>query len=137
MKTWQQKFDNGKSAQVKTLEKPFGGYPVGAQMYISTPREIDNFIRGLNAGEIVSVAQMRTELATKANTEFTCALTTGIFLRVVAERAFEQYQEGAESKPENTITPFWRVVDPSSKLAEKLSFDKQFITEMRNCEKST
>lgn len=137
MKTWQQKFENGKPAQVKTLEKAFGGHPVGAKMYISTPQEIDNFIQSLSFGESTSVPEMRDSLAKKAKAEFTCALTTGIFLRIVAERAYEQYSENAQSLQKKSITPFWRVINPASKLASKLSFDKQFIADMRTNENIT
>ncbi len=131
MKTWQQKFDNGKLPQVKIIDKPFGGFPAGTSMYISTPAEIDRFINQLKLGESLSVAEMRDQLASSNNTDFTCALTTGIFLRIVAERAYEQYVSGESP----SITPFWRVLDPSSKLAAKLTFDKQFIVDMRQLEK--
>lgn len=132
MKTWQQKFNNGKPPQVKHIEKAFGGYPAGTAMYISTPAEIDQFIHQIPQGKTVSVADMRQQLATQNRAEFTCALTTGIFLRIVSELAFEQYQQGKRKQAETT--PFWRVVEPSSKLADKLTFDKSFIEQMRESE---
>lgn len=133
MKTWQQKFYNGKDSQVKVLDKKFGGFPAGTPMYISTPSEIDSFIRELASGESMSVSEMRDILAIRNKATFTCALTTGIFLRIVSELAFENHTENEQS----SVTPFWRIVDPSSKLANKLSFDKKFIIEMRELENIT
>lgn len=52
--------------------------------------------------------------------------TTGIFLRIVAEANFEKGQNGASLE---SIAPFWRVIDPKSALAEKLSFGKEFLEE--------
>lgn len=128
MKTWQQKFDDGKQPIVKQLEKPFAGFPAGTPMYISTPAIIDGFIQKLKPGESLTVAEMRDKLASDNNAEFTCALTTGIFLRIVSELAYERYQQ------KQAVTPFWRVVEPGSKLADKLSFDKAFIEQMRQSE---
>ena len=31
------------------------------------------------------------------------------------------------SNKETEICPFWRIIDPNSKLSDKLSFEKQFI----------
>ena len=73
---------------------------------------------------------MRDYLAHQKKAEFTCALTTGIFLRIISERAYEQYTENEKTD----ITPFWRIVEACSKLAGKLSFLKQFIVDMRKAE---
>lgn len=124
MKTWQEKLHNGKSAQVKPLEKAFAGMPVGSLMYISTPSIIEGFIRQIPAGKSLQVAQLRDQLAKQNQAEFTCPLSTGIFLRIVAEAAYEALQAGTR---EDAITPFWRVIEPSSKLALKLTFDPAFI----------
>lgn len=124
MKTWQEKLHNGKSAQVKPLEKTFAGMPVGSLMYISTPSIIDEYVRQVPKGKSLQVAQLRDELARQNQAEFTCPLSTGIFLRIVAEAAYESLQAGTS---EDAITPFWRVIEPNSKLALKLTFEPGFI----------
>ena len=56
----------------------------------------------------------------------TCPVVTGISLRIISEAAFEEYQM---DQILDTITPFWRVVDPDSKLAGKLACGVDFIIE--------
>jgi hypothetical protein len=47
-----------------------------------------------------------------------CPVTTAIYLRVVAEVALADLAIG---KPLDQVVPFWRVVLPGSKVAQKLS----------------
>jgi hypothetical protein len=54
-----------------------------------------------------------------------------IFVRIVAEAALDEMKEG---KPVSKITPFWRVVDPESPAAQKLSCGTKFIVERRKSE---
>jgi hypothetical protein len=51
-------------------------------------------------------------------------VTTGIFLRIVAEANYEKLGQG---KTPEEITPFWRVIAPDSALARKLSFGPEFL----------
>ena len=53
-------------------------------------------------------------------------MVTGISLRIISEAAFEEYQIDQNM---DEITPFWRVVDPDSKLANKLACGIDFIIE--------
>ena len=59
-------------------------------------------------------------------------MTTGIFLKIVAQYNYENLKE----KRNREISPFWRIIEPKSKLAEKLSFGKKFIIENRIVEKN-
>ena len=61
---------------------------------------------------------MRDDLAKKHNADKTCPVTTGIFLRIVSEASYEEYQSGDDLE---TIAPFWRIVKLNSKLAGKLA----------------
>ena len=58
------------------------------------------------------------------NADYTCPVTTGIFLRIVAEANYEKWQQG---KALEEITPFWRVIEPNSALAKKLTFGQDFL----------
>lgn len=125
-KTWTEKFDNGKEAIVKTLDKDFSDMFRGDQMLIATPKIIDNYIREIPKGKKVDLKTMRKDLALNFNADNMCPLTTGIFLRIVIEKAHEEYESGA-SKEE--ITPFWRVMDEKSSVLKKLSFDtKRYLS---------
>lgn len=131
MQTWSAKLNGAKSPQKKRLEKSIAGMPAGAVMYISTPREIDDYIKKIPYGRTVSARQLRDDLAQANGADVTCPLTTGIFLRIVAEAAFEAINND-NPKPPTPPTPFWRVIEPASSLSKKLSFDSAFIQRMRN-----
>ena len=61
----------------------------------------------------------------------TCPVSTSLFLRIVAEHAWEQFNLYNRL---NDLAPFWRVVDPESPLGKKLSFDPAWITLQREME---
>jgi hypothetical protein len=128
---WQKRFNKAKTPVVKQLDVDFAGIKRGTMMLVSSPHEIDAYIRSIPEGESRSVEQMRDALAQQHNAEATCPASTAIFLRVVSELAFEELQAG---KPLDTITPFWRVVEPGSRLAKKLSCGDEFLQSMRKGE---
>ena len=128
MQTWTEKLNSSKSPQKKRLEKSVAGMPAGAMMYISTPQEIDGYIKKILPGRSVRVKQMRDDLAALNKADCTCPLTTGIFLRIVAEAAFEQIKSGNTSNP----TPFWRAIEPGAGIVKKLSFGREFIQQKRD-----
>lgn len=130
-KTWLEKFHNGQAPRIERCEKSFAGVPAGAAFLISSPAEIESYLRNIPAGKSVSVATMKRDLALDHAVEFTCPLTTGIFLRIVAEKAWEEKLQG---KPEAEIAPFWRVLDSRSPLGAKLACGKEFIARQRQLE---
>ncbi len=130
-KTWQQKLDGGKAPHVEVLEKPFGGAMPGARMLISNPREVDNYIRSLPSGTRASVADLRADLAAQHGAETACPLSTSIFVRIAAEAALEELAHGRNDRD---VTPFWRVIDPKSPLAKKLSCGAELVAEKRAAE---
>ena len=131
MKTWHEKLHCGKVPHTKQIEKSFAGIPAGAQMYISTPLEIDAYLKRIPRGMVVTPKQMRTDLAAANKADHTCPVSTGIFLRIASEAAFEVHRQGEVI---SAITPFWRVVEPDSDLAKKLACGKAFIEEQRAAE---
>lgn len=104
------------------------GKPKGSLMYISTPAEIEAYITQIPRGVWVDVPTLRNDLAQIHGADWTCPLTTGIFLRILAEAHVERFREGISNEP---ICPFWRVISPNSTLAQKLSFGVDFILEKR------
>ena len=129
---WQKRFSKAKTPVVKQLEVDFAGLKRGTMMLVSSPQEVDGYIRSIPEGETHSVEQMRAALAQQHNAEAACPASTAIFLRVVAELAFEELQAG---KPLDAVTPFWRVVEPGSRLAKKLSCGDEFLQSMREGER--
>ncbi len=131
-KTWTQKLDQKTPAKIVQLDKDFAGVSTGGDLFVPTPRIVEAYIRKIPKGVSVSVQTLRKDLANEYKAEGTCPLTTGIFLRIIAEAAYEQYQAG---KPLKDLAPFWRVIDSQSPTAKKLSFGSEFLLEQRAKEK--
>ena len=125
-KSWVEKRDINKQYQVKINPKKFADIPAGTKMFIPTPQILDNFVQDIPPGLFLTLKQIRKDLAKKYNAEMTCPVVTGISLRIISEAAFEEYQIDQNM---DEITPFWRVVDPDSKLANKLACGIDFIVE--------
>jgi len=131
-KTWTDKVnDTSKVHVVKKLEKDFADMPAGAKMLIATPKIIDDYVRQIPKGKSGSLATMRRDLAVEYGADYTCPVTSGIFLRIVSEAAHEQIEKGT---PLGRVTPFWRVVDEKSSLNKKLSFGEAFVKQQRKKE---
>lgn len=131
-KTWAQKFENGRTPEVVKLDKAMLGVPAGAKLLISTPIEIDAYIRAIPSGETRTVHTLRADLAQRHKADTTCPMTTGIFARIVAEKALEDLAAGQK---ETDVAPFWRLIDPASPLAKKLSCGPDYIAHRRTVER--
>jgi len=130
-KTWTEKLQSAKKPVVKRLEFPFAGIPAGSNMLISSPTDIENYIKQIPSGRTVTTETLRKDLAIGLQADYTCPVTTGIFLRIVAEAAYETY---CNTKSLKNIAPFWRVIDPDSPLAKKLTCGRDFIVRQRRLE---
>ena len=129
-KSWDDRMEQDHSV-VKKLDKDFADMKAGSLMYISNPKTIATYIRNIPKGKAVNLKTMRNDLALEHAAEVTCPVTTGIFLRIVAEAANEQLDQG---KAIGRITPFWRVIDTKMPLAKKLTFGTKLIREQRKKE---
>lgn len=123
-KTWIEKLAAKKEAQWKVLDVDFADMKAGGKMFIATPQLIDAYIRQIGFGKKIDPKTMRKDLALEHGADYTCPVTTGIFLRIVAEASYEQLQNGTGI---DDVTPFWRVIEPTSPLAKKLSFGIDFL----------
>jgi hypothetical protein len=131
-RSWNEKLHDAKEPQVKRLDKSFADMPEGCMMLIATPEIVDNYINQIPIGKSVDILTLRNDLAKEFHAEKTCPLITGIFLRIVAEAAYEKHLQGVAW---NKVTPFWRVINDKSKLAKKLSFESDVVRKMRKKEK--
>ena len=71
-------------------------------------------------------------LAKLHGADATCPVSTAIFLRIVAEAAWDEIESGV---PVSEVAPFWRVVDPKSPLAKKLRSGGAWIEQQRAAER--
>ena len=115
---WRKRFGAAKPPHVVMLHADFAGVKAGNTMLISSPGEIANYLSRIPRGEARTVERMRHELARKAGADSMCPVTAAIYLRVVAEVALRDLEEG---RGIDAVVPFWRVVTPESKVAQKLS----------------
>lgn len=131
-KTWIEKLHCDKVPQIKHIDFDFADIPANSKMLIATPLLIENYIKKIPKGKTVQVQTLRKDLALDNGADYTCPVTTGIFLRIVAEANFEKYQGNTSLK---NIAPFWRAIAPHSALAKKLSFGQDFLIRQRQAEK--
>lgn len=130
-KTWAEKLNIDRKPVIEKADKDFAGIKAGQMMLIPTPKIVDAYIRQIPEGREVDSNTIRKDLAAEYHAEVTCPLTTGIFIRIAAEAAYEEYEKG---KPLNKITPFWRVINEKSPAAKKLSFGTKLLKEQRKKE---
>lgn len=131
-KTWVEKRESNRKPEIEVLKKPFADIEAGEKMLIPTPQLVDAYIRNIPKGKETTMAQMRKDLAAEYHADKTCPLTSGIFLRIVAEAAHEEMQQG---KSISKITPYWRIIDEKTTTAKKLTVGMEFLKEQRKKEK--
>ncbi|MBM4446065.1 MAG: MGMT family protein [Chloroflexi bacterium] len=115
-KTWRQKLEeehpeHGKIVNIPPkMQNRFGT----GKMLIPKPLDIDALINKVPKGKLVTVTQIRDKLAEDAHADCSCPMTTGIFLRIVAEVAEEDFKS-----EKGKVTPYWRVIKADGSLNEK------------------
>ena len=129
--TWQEKLKSSKPSVVEVLDKNFAGMHIGQKMLVPSAALIDDFIRCIPEGESLDVVSMRESLAKQQLAEVCCPIATGFGLKIVAEAAFEQINQG---KACSEVSPVWRVLDAESSTLKKVSFDPQALLKRRAIE---
>jgi len=83
-------------------------------MVIPAPREVDQLMRKVPKGKLITINELRSALATKHRADFACPITTGIFSWIAAHAAAE-----AEAEGRKRVTPYWRTLKTGGVLNEK------------------
>lgn len=101
---------------VKVPDKMNGkwGLRVGDTMLIPAPAEVDEVMKRVPAGKLITIDQIRGLLARKHGTTTSCPLTTGIFVSIAAHAAEEERAEGKKD-----ITPYWRTLKKDGEINSK------------------
>ena len=120
-KTWEQKYQGHPKPEIKALEKKFADIQAGESMVITSPQIVEDYMRSIPKGVEKTVADFRIWAAKKFGADKACPVTSGIFLKIVAEKQIEDMEVRGVS--ESKIAPFWRMIGPKSPLLKKLSFD--------------
>jgi len=83
-------------------------------MLVPTPLLLAAELRRVPRGRLITPAILRARLARRAGADFTCPMTTGIFLNILAGAAEEALAAGRRP-----VAPYWRVVDDAGRLPPK------------------
>ncbi len=81
---------------------------------IPAPVEVDEIMRAVPYGRLVTINQIRATLARKHGATIGCPITTGIFASIAARAA-----EEASAAGEQDITPYWRTLKEGGVINEK------------------
>jgi alkylated DNA nucleotide flippase Atl1 len=113
-KTWREKLENQDHSKVVEIPERMARKFGTGTMLIPKPLDVDALIRKTKKGKLVTVSEIRGRLARDNQVDVACPLTTGIFVRIVAEAAEEDLRNGRKQ-----VTPYWRVIRDDGSLNEK------------------
>ncbi len=81
---------------------------------IPTPIEVDEIMRRIPKGNLITVNEIRAALARKHGATIGCPITTGIFTLIAARAAGEDEAEGKKR-----VTPYWRTLKAQGEVNPK------------------
>jgi alkylated DNA nucleotide flippase Atl1 len=93
---------------VKNLEHALSAMFPAGKMLIASPDEVARVVERIPHGRVLTLGALRRALAARFGADYTCPLTTGIFLRRAAEERIR------------TPIPYHRVVRDNGALLDKL-----------------
>jgi alkylated DNA nucleotide flippase Atl1 len=117
-KSWQQKLEDSKNfPKTLNLEPNFPCYKAltkmgakaGDSVVIAPPLEVDEIMKKVPKGKLITLREICENLARKHKTQYCCTLTTGIFVMIAANAAEET----------KSNTPFWRTLKNNGELNKK------------------
>lgn len=114
-KSWREKMENPDLPRLTRIPAAWRAKWGDGTMLLPAPREVEALIRSVPEGSLITVSQLREELAHRHGARTACPLLTGLFVRIAAEAAEEDAGAGAEG-----MTPYWRVVKDDGSLNPKL-----------------
>lgn len=111
-KTWNEKLNGSKNMPLVEEVSPqcaarFGG----SKMCIASPLNYDEIMKQIPKGKLITIDRIRVHFAKKHNADWTCPLTAGIFVNIVANASDER--KGVDE------TPYWRTLKKDGELCEK------------------
>lgn len=110
---WRDKLERGEAKIVDIPPKWEARFGRG-KMLIPKPLDVDAWVRGVKKGRLATFGELRDALGESAGVSAVCPLTTGIFVRIMAEAAEEDRAQG-----KSRVTPWWRLVKDDGSLQEK------------------
>lgn len=130
-KTWNHRFEAKRYPKRVTLEAEFAGIPAGSTLFVGTPQILQTYIHKIPNGETRTLQRLRRDIARANRCAAMCPVSTSIFLRILAEAAWDELHAG---KGVHEVTPFWRVIEPGSTIAKKLRATDAWLRDRRETE---
>jgi alkylated DNA nucleotide flippase Atl1 len=113
--TWSQRLSDSKGLpKVEKITDAMSKRWGTGTIVIPAPIEVDEIMRKIPTGKLVTINEIRAALAKKHKATIGCPMTTGIFAWTAAHAAEERQQQG-----EKDITPYWRTLKTGGVLNEK------------------
>ncbi|KAA3606679.1 MAG: hypothetical protein DWQ01_16810 [Planctomycetota bacterium] len=81
---------------------------------IPTPREVDEIMRKVPKGKLITINQIREKVADRHGATIGCPICVGIFARTAAGAAEEDAADGKKR-----ITPYWRTLKGDGEVNPK------------------
>jgi hypothetical protein len=102
-KSWRDKLENPLEGLPKVVDVPvkWRKQMGGRKILVPTPMLVDERIRKVHKGKLVTTGQIRKDIAKEFKADSACPMTVGIFLRISSETAEEDRQKG--KKKNNTV----------------------------------
>ncbi len=119
-KSWREKLTENKGlpkviqCENKDEYHPRWGLKAGDKFVIPAPTEVDEIMKKVEKGKLITIDEIRRILAKKHKTTSACPMTTGIFAWLAANAAEEEREQGNEN-----ITPYWRTLKTKGELNPK------------------
>jgi alkylated DNA nucleotide flippase Atl1 len=115
MKSWTEKLHDSKDLpKVVKLKAEAAEHWGGETMVVPSPIEVDELMKKVPRGKVVTINEIRKALAKKHKTDLGCPLTSGIFAWIAAHAAEEERGKGILN-----ITPYWRTLKAKGELNPK------------------
>jgi len=111
---WREKLTRQQEAKIVAIPPRMQVRFGKGTMVIPKPLDVDALIRRVPRGKLLTIPQLREELARCSRVNVACPLCTGIFVRIAAEAAQEERRAGKK-----LVTPYWRVISSEGRLNPK------------------
>jgi alkylated DNA nucleotide flippase Atl1 len=114
-KSWREKLTDSKGLpRVEMITERMSGRWGKGTIVIPAPTEVDEIMKRVRKGKVITVNEIRNILAKKHGATIGCPITTGIFAMIAAHAAREAMDEG-----KTTVTPYWRTLKSDGEINPK------------------
>jgi hypothetical protein len=112
-KFWRDKLNHPKQdlPRVERIEGTLRDKWGSGTCVIPSPIEVDQIMRRVPLGKLITINEIRKKLAKKHKTTIGCPITTGIFAWIAANAAEEAAADGVKR-----TTPYWRTLKTGGEL---------------------